>query len=105
MVESSGEPFMASSRHIPYKELGGGETEERHIRSDGLLQGVCRCQVVNRELVLVAGGMMLGQSLMLIEDNKDGFNCNRYGGCDYGGFGKEAEETNMSLGDEDNLGE
>ena len=58
MVESSGEPFMAPSRPALCKVLGGGEIEERHTHSIGLLQGVYRCEVVNRKLTLVAGGMM-----------------------------------------------
>jgi hypothetical protein len=99
MVESSGEPFVAPSGHAPCKTLGVGETEERSIHSVGLLHGVCRCQVTNRKLALVVGGMMLSRIPLSTEGSKDGCNCSRCGGCNYGGSGKEAEETNMSLGD------
>ena len=105
MVESNREPCMAPSGHVPCKALGGGETEERNIHFVGLLQGVCRCRVVNRKLPLVVWWRMSGRSPLSMEDSKDGYNCSRCGGHSYGGSGKEVEETSMSLGDDDNLGE
>ena len=96
---------MAPPGHAPCKALGGGETEERNIHSIGLLQGVCRCWVVNRKLTLVVGGMMSRRSPLSMEDNNDDCNCSQHRGHNSGGFGKEAKDTSMSLGDEDNLGE
>ena len=105
MVESNRDPFMAPLGHVPCRDLGAGGIEERDIRFVGLLQGECRGRVVNMKLAQVVGERMSRRSPLSMEDNKDSCNCSRCRGRSYGGSNKDAEESNMSLGNEDNLGE
>ena len=61
--------------------------------------------MVNKKLARVAGVRMSRRSPLSMEESMDGCNCSCYGGRCYGCYGKEAKESSMLLGDEDNLGE
>ena len=60
---------------------------------------------MHRQLEWVAGVRMSGCNPLSREDSRDNCNCSRCGGRNYGGSGKDAEEFNMSLGEDDDQGE
>lgn len=105
MVESSRKPFMAPLGHAPCKDLSGGGLTENKFHFVGLLQGERRSRVVHRKLERVAGVSMSGCSPLSMEDNRDDCNCSCCGGLSYGCSGKEAEESNMPLREDDGQGE
>jgi hypothetical protein len=81
--------------------IGRGGVTRIDIPLVSLLQGKSRSRVVHKQPMQVTELRMSGCSLMSMGDSKDGYNCSRYGGCSYGGSGKEAEEFIMSSGEYD----
>lgn len=96
---------MAPSGHVTREDIGGRETEGRIISLGCLLQGVCRCWVVNMMLELFGKRKMSGRSPLSREGRKEGCNCSRCSGRSVGGLGKDVEEINSPGSNGDNLGE
>lgn len=93
---------MSPSGHVLGINIGGrGVTGGDIPLGSLLLQGKHKRRVVQRRMEWVEEQRTLGRSPTSMEDSRDDWNCNHYGGKSYGGSSKEHEEFSMPLLGED----